>query len=534
MCPAITINEQRTKANRHYCFSCRIVNPRNQYEDKSKCFLMCVPGSPPEGRLDVESPMEKYPKKIILLILNHAIGKVVITLLFLAYLGSSIYGCINLQQGLQLFNLVSKDSYFYKYSTWDENYFTTEPIITLCVTSEQEYHRTQTQDIISSLLSRTKMDSYIDNNVEINWLTSYKQSAVYNSATESGFVTGLKSFLSTQSGQSFENDVVFDSSGLKIRSSKFYVKANNMKTSNEQGDFMKRMREITDNAAIPSILYTPAFVFFEQYVEILPSTLQTLGIAIAAMLVVTFVFMPDFRVVVIVCITLVSILSGIMGFMYYWDLTLSSITMIHLVMSVGFSVDFSVHICHAFMSVGGNDRITVLKNAIDRAGGPVVNAAFSTLLGIVMLAFSGSYIFQSFGILMFLVIGFGLIHAAFFLPLSLYVLLPCFHSMDNRRVIDSSTETKARRASSVHIWTSSDNANDKKANGAHTDMQISFTNGDQPESFSRPNSSKNNFCSQPNEKLRNGKTTDIGDGYMMYKPQKSNLEVQMLHISNSF
>jgi predicted RND superfamily exporter protein len=302
------------------------------------------------------------------------------------------------------------------------------------VTSEQEYHRTQTQNIINYLLLRTKTDSYIDDNVEISWLTIYKQSPVYNATTESDFVNGLKSFLATQGGQSFRNDIVFDSSGLKILSSKFHVKANNMKTSNEQGDFMIRMREITDNAAISCVLYTPPFVFFEQYVQILPSTLQTLGIAIAAMIVVTFVFMPDLRVVVIICITLVSILSGIIGFMYYWDLTLSSITMIHLVMSVGFSVDFSVHICHAFMSVDGNDRNTILKNAIDRAGGPVVNAAFSTLLGIMMLAFSGSYIFQSFGILMFLVIGFGLIHAAFFLPLYLYALLPCFHSMDDRRV----------------------------------------------------------------------------------------------------
>jgi hypothetical protein len=135
MCPAIIINERRTQANRHYCFSCRTVKPKDQYENKSKCFLMCVPGSPPEGRPDVESPMEKYPKQLILFILNHVVGKVLVILLFLAYLDSSIFGCINLQQGLRLFNLVSKDSYFYKYSTWDENYFTIEPIITLCVTS---------------------------------------------------------------------------------------------------------------------------------------------------------------------------------------------------------------------------------------------------------------------------------------------------------------------------------------------------------------------------------------------------------------
>ncbi|XP_056009051.1 patched domain-containing protein 3-like [Ostrea edulis] len=527
LCPAITINEHRTKGSKHFCCSCKTVKPRNQYENKSKCFLLCVPGLPPETRLDVESPMEKYPKKFILFILNHTIGKFVVVVVFLAYLSSSIYGCVNLQQGLQLFNLVSKDSYYYKYSVWDENYFTTEPMITLCVTSEQEYHRSETRNLINSVLSKTKLDSYIDDNVEINWLTSYKQSAHYNAATESNFVSGLKDFLATQSGQSFENDIVFDSSRSKVLSSKFYVKANNMKTSNEQGDFMKRMREITENTALPCILYTPAFVFFEQYVQIMPSTLQTLGIAVAAMLIVTFIFMPNLRVVAIVCITLISILSGILGFMYYWDLTLSSITMIHLVMSVGFSVDFSVHICHAFMSVEGNSRDTILKNAIDRSGGPVVNAAFSTLLGILMLAFSSSYIFQSFGILMFLVIGFGLIHAAFFLPLLLYALLPCFHTIDSGRVIDSSVDSRSQRASSGVFWSSFDN--DKKHKETPIDKQTSSMNGDIPVSQTRPlpkplpkpNSSRPNSRSQHDENIPQGIVKDIGDGYKMYQPHKN-------------
>jgi multidrug efflux pump subunit AcrB len=185
--------------------------------------------------------------------------------------------------------------------------------------------------------------------------------------------------------------------------------------------------------------------------------------------------------------------------------------MIHLVMSVGFSVDFSVHICHAFMSVDGNDRNTILKNAIDRAGGPVVNAAFSTLLGIMMLAFSGSYIFQSFGILMFLVIGFGLIHAALFLPLFLYALLPCFHSMDDRRVMNSITPP--RRSSSVHVWTSN-SAIDKKPNGTPMENQTYFTNGE----LTRPTFSRPNSRSRDEERIRQGKVTDIGNGYKMYQP----------------
>ncbi|XP_065943155.1 patched domain-containing protein 3-like [Magallana gigas] len=174
---------------------------------------------------------------------------------------------------------------------------------------------------------------------------------------------------------------------------------------------------------LPCLFYTPAFIFYEQYVQILPSTLLTVGIAVAVILVITFIFMPKVLVVIIVVITVVSIIIGIFGFMYYWDLTLSSITMIHLVMSVGFSVDFSVHICHSFLSA--RLEKDVMKKALDKAGGPVFNAALSSLLGILMLFFSESYVFRSFGKVMLLVVVFGLIHAAFFLPLLLNAFVLC-------------------------------------------------------------------------------------------------------------
>ena len=62
-------------------------------------------------------------------------------------------------------------------------------------------------------------------------------------------------------------------------------------------------------------------------------------------------------------------------------------------MSVGFYVDFSVHICHAF-SVSRCDT-DIMEKALNKAGCPVFNAALSSLVGIFMLAFSESYIFQS-------------------------------------------------------------------------------------------------------------------------------------------
>lgn len=417
----------RTHEKRHFCFCCLKledqVEERDTQENKKTLKNICSSGSIPEKRDDLESFLEKYPKKLAIKILSHIAGKIIIGILFISYIVSAIIGTIYLKQGLFLFNLVSENSYFHTYSTWDEKYFTMEPVIAICIKYEQAYYMHSTQVEILKTITKAKLDQGIDDAFEINWLSAYRQSSLYDNTSETNFITALKIFLNNV--PKFSNDIKFDNSKSKIISSKFYIKSKNLKSTDDQGSLMQRLRKICEDAELPCTFYTPAFIFYEQYVQILPSTLLTVGIAVAVILVITFIFMPKFLVVLIVALTVISIIIGIFGFMYYWDLTLSSITMIHLVMSVGFSVDFSVHICHSFLSA--RLEKDVMKKALDKSGGPVFNAALSSLLGILMLFFSESYVFRSFGKVMFLVVVFGLVHAAFFLPLLLNVFVLCIN-----------------------------------------------------------------------------------------------------------
>ena len=163
---------------------------------------------------------------------------------------------------------------------------------------------------------------------------------------------------------------------------------------------------------------------FEQSLAILPATLLMVGCAVAVMAVVTFLFLSRILVVLLAVLTIVMLLVGNFGFVYFWDLTLSSIIMTHLVMSVGFSVDFSAHVCAAYLISNSTTRQERARDAIRHAAGPILNGAMSTLLGVIVLVASDSYIFQSFFRIMFLVILFGLLHAVFFLPAVLSLIGP--------------------------------------------------------------------------------------------------------------
>jgi len=418
----MVINERRVAAKRH-CITCKPTRTRPELTEDgySNCYSCCCAGGPPSSRAANESRLERFPKFFLQRFVLYKPCKVFIILMFIMYMGFSIYGAAHVQQGLRLSDLANEKSYYHKYATLDEKYFATEMFVSFVIDKEMNYSRPETQELISNMISIARNDSFVNGTYTWNWLESFMDSIFYTGKDED-FVLGLEMYL--QFRNDLQNDVVIDTEKNTIVAARFHVLTENLKTSNEQADMMLRTREIADESGLPVFSYSAPFIFFEQYVEVLPTTLRTVGIAIVVMVIITTIFMPHPLLVFFVALTMLMILIGVFGFMYFWGLTLSSVTMIHLIMSIGFSVDFSAHICHAYICSEGVCRNSIVCAAIDRSGGPVFNAAVSSILGIMLLVFSTSYIFQSFYKLMFLVIVFGFAHSMFLLPVILSLIGP--------------------------------------------------------------------------------------------------------------
>ncbi|XP_067676454.1 patched domain-containing protein 3-like [Haliotis asinina] len=421
--PCLALHGRRVDSNRH-CMTCLKTKSREEFRNDgaSTCKVFCCGGSPPAKRGEDERLFETLPRKYLPRMLLSMWGKTVVILIYCVYLSVSIWGTVNFKQGLILKNLVSKDSYYHTYSETYDAYFSSSFPIPFIFGPTTNYTDKNTVYHIESLIDSAKADSGVDENSLICWYDSYKATAVYDNSSNIAFVSGLKAFLTTTAV--FDNDVVFDSSDTAIKASRCYILSTNIKESNAQADVMVRMRALTDNSPLSVYTFYPSYIFFEQYVAILPSTLQTVGVALAVMTVVTCVFLPHPLLVFLVVINIVSILVGIFGFLHVWGLSLSSVTMIHLIMSVGFSVDFSVHVCSAYMIGEGRNRREKVESAIAHAAGPILNGGMSSFLGILVLVFSKSYIFNSFFKIMFTVILFGMLHAVFLLPLILSILGP--------------------------------------------------------------------------------------------------------------
>jgi hypothetical protein len=142
------------------------------------------------------------------------------------------------------------------------------------------------------------------------------------------------------------------------------------------------------------------------------------------MMIISFIFIPNVLCSIWITFSIISIEVGVVGYMSLWEVNLDSISMINLIMCIGFSIDFTAHICYVYMSSKCKYPEDRVKEALYSLGLPIVQGSVSTILGVVALLLAESYIFLVFFKMVFLVIFFGAMHGLFLLPVMLSLFGP--------------------------------------------------------------------------------------------------------------
>lgn len=142
------------------------------------------------------------------------------------------------------------------------------------------------------------------------------------------------------------------------------------------------------------------------------------------MMLISFLFIPNVLCSLWVAFSIVSIELGVVGYMALWGVNLDTISMVNLIMCIGFSVDFTAHICYAYMSSGATRPADRVRESLYALGLPIMQGAISTVLGVSALILAGSYIFMVFFKMIFLVIVFGALHGMILLPVLLSLFGP--------------------------------------------------------------------------------------------------------------
>eukprot|EP00927_Polykrikos_kofoidii_P029472 TRINITY_DN2548_c0_g2_i1.p1 TRINITY_DN2548_c0_g2~~TRINITY_DN2548_c0_g2_i1.p1 ORF type:complete len:1153 (-),score=132.17 TRINITY_DN2548_c0_g2_i1:175-3291(-) len=155
------------------------------------------------------------------------------------------------------------------------------------------------------------------------------------------------------------------------------------------------------------------------------STAQALAIAFGVLTLCTWNWILALYGLLNICF----IILIIVGMWPFIGFQLDIFTIIFLIMAVGLSVDYTVHLVHAYNECEGT-REERVKKCLSSMGVTVLSGAVTTLLAAVPLFFCQSIFFFQFGIFVFQTIFLSMLLAVFNLPPLLLVFGPINHTGD--------------------------------------------------------------------------------------------------------
>lgn len=287
-----------------------------------------------------------------------------------------------------------------------------------------------TQEQIENLTRTLEHTSYVTSSLYTeSWIRSFLSFVNRNDYlnltldTEKDFIAAVKEHWLFP-GNPFSLDVKLNEDETKIIASRFLIQAVNITDTNHEKVMVHDLRKICRESPLNASIFHPYFVFFDQFELVRPISLQAMVIGAVIMMIISFIFIPNFLCSLWVAFSVISIELGVAGYMALWDVNLDSISMINLIMCIGFSVDFTAHICYTYMSSKKKSPKARVREALHSLGLPILQGSTSTILGIIALLLAQSYIFLVFFKMVFLVILFGAMHGLFLLPVLLSLFGP--------------------------------------------------------------------------------------------------------------
>lgn len=472
--PALALNSQRAKSNRYDCCCC--CGPhgcgsleeslRNEENDKfhpiaeEKGCCCCIKSK--SGSLPMA--MRKTGELI-----TTKIGRIVVLAIFVGLFACGVIGSLNIYKDFKLEWFFPDSSYVNEFFDWNNKYFTTGKPVTVYL-RDIDYHGAQLDlDKLHSYMNDTK---YVDTDEAIeDWHWEFMDSVRQDTSEWRPMLDATSHFPQTEVGKSnyykalhqwytdgggvryrtrvkwldtrCENDTIVSinrqtmesvrdwsvncdvQKGLEASRVSATLRLEFTNVGQDRYDTMTAMRtdltKVMKNfGGAKTFPYSFEFLYWEEVGIIDQELIRNLAICSACIIVMIGLLIPHPKIAIFVILAILLSVIDLIGFLYFWDVTVSGISTIYILISVGLAVDYSAHIAHMFVESTGTSSQRAIS-ALERIGPSVFNAVFSTLLAVVIIGFSESYVFRVFFKALFLTVLLGGAHGLIFLPTMLSI-----------------------------------------------------------------------------------------------------------------
>jgi predicted RND superfamily exporter protein len=357
--------------------------------------------------------------------------RISVLFLYLSYLAICIYGICNVVVFFDKTKLITYDSTMKKFVDVEDRLFRDKSFsISVIVKGDFNYTVPGTLDSIDELLDQLEESVYINEHLTKSWLKDFQTFTFLNSTdvtkqTEEEFVKSVHRFYQQQATTSpYRLDVAFSEDKTRIAASRFLIHGQNLRNTKDEEHMLLELRricrEVSERGGMQVTVYNSYFPYTDQYLTIFDQSIQCILLTGVIVVAVSLLLLPDTISAVSAIFSIISTLVGCLGLMSIWGIVLDGITLINLIMCIGFSVDFSAHFCYHYIEhrhTPGLDQDQVVERTVLCVYRPVLQGAVSTLLGVIGMLYAPSYSFIIFFKVMFIVISLGVFHSLILVPL---------------------------------------------------------------------------------------------------------------------
>ncbi|XP_067131837.1 patched domain-containing protein 3-like [Centruroides vittatus] len=355
---------------------------------------------------------------------------VLIICLYFALLSMGIWGITCIKEGIDIlkfnptnYEITESFRVFYKYFT--EYPFTVHVVINETL----DYSDPKIQNSIHNFMQKFHaIENIAKHDYDFSWLKYFKEFQShpiskfslrgYDLSQKQDFIDSLRNvFLKFKGALQFTNDISFNQNYTDIVSSRFLFLAKNVSDSAMEIQFVNNLWKVAEEAPFSVVIHTLITPIVEQGVIIRDITFQLFWITSLLIFVVFVSLIPNLQCALIVSICVVSITVQTIGFMSLWEINLDIVSMICLILCLGFCVNYPTHMCYSFVTSLHSTTRKKLKDSFYHVGYPLIQGSISTGLVLSILAYYNIYIYNTFFKVVFLIVIETVFHVMCVIPI---------------------------------------------------------------------------------------------------------------------
>jgi len=428
--PLLAVNAQRAAANRFDCLCCMKAKEEHLLESPQGC-CSCIPCCPKiqPGDNFLKRNLMKFGEAIT----KTLFGRIFTIVIFTAIFAVGLAGLVQMETEFRLEWFFPSDSYVNKFTDVNDQYFNRGVSFNVYQNGIDIYSKQSAMKELSSYL--TVQDFVVQDSVQ-DWYAAFNAYAEnpLNSCQISSSVQFYacmwKWYSTSNSATVFRRNIQWASAECNaenaincnpsagIRNARIPAMLKSFENGLYRYNVYRTMREdmkslFGDGDAVYP--YSMSFLYWEENGVIMEELIRNLIIAAGIIVIILFLLIPDARIAAIVAFVICISIVEVVGFAHWWSLTFNGIATIYFLICVGLAVDYSAHIAHVFKDSRGTSSERAIL-AMGRIGPSVFQAVMSTLLAVIVIGFSKSYVFEVFFKILFLVTVLAGVHGMWLLP----------------------------------------------------------------------------------------------------------------------